>query len=94
MRALAAEGAPRQLCSGSAQVTQASRLRSTPSPALPIEADMDLALRPPHGSIRRRGPWAQVYCTRCDRWQVVEVAPELALSVHELVDHSLTPAED
>ncbi len=55
---------------------------------------MDLALRPPHGSIRRRGPWAQVYCTRCDRWQVVEVAPELALSVHELVDHSLTPAED
>jgi hypothetical protein len=41
-----------------------------------------------HGAIARDGETESIYCARCPRWLEVWAAPELALAVHEVIDHN------
>lgn len=45
------------------------------------------AIEPAHGTIEGYGDQLSVYCARCHRWQIVEVDPELALQIHEVIEH-------
>jgi len=45
------------------------------------------AIEPEHGTVEGYGGQLSVYCARCHRWQVVEVDPQLALHLHEVMEH-------
>jgi hypothetical protein len=45
-------------------------------------------IEPKHGTVGGAADQLSVYCARCHRWQVVELDPELALHLHEVIEHS------
>ncbi len=59
------------------------------SAAIAVALDMARPnVRLNHGAIARHGATESIYCARCQQWLEVWVSPELALAVHEVIDHN------